>query len=490
MENIKLTNGTVVSLDMIGSTKLFESIKDGDNEPAEYKRFQIIEKMHTAIEYILEPTDGMIVHYTGDGALIFFEDKYPATSAEQSIIFGIDFSCIWRRWKQCFTFLNSVDFRISIDYGNVIMRNDGGLWSGLVLNYASKIRHSKDEQFANRVIVTEKVMKVLPQKSLFKKIFGQDYKYNCTRSDKQLFFASPSNISNDFEHRDNPNKPLEKQKWAVCIVAIDIKQYQIIKTLESIKIQSLLPEHVVVVCDTDIGKALLSARGYPFEVHVIDKDSLGSTSRSSVRNVLVRRVMKDFKECDVICFLDGDTVLKPSIFKYAYHLLKCNNKCMISAPRIDFDHTLDEKESIYFSNLFLYDYEIRYDDSFKWKTPFYFDKKVDKKEEEEKRNVSNAVNAVSFLPSYFLIARKEIIRDIGEWDENFEGWGEEDIDYTYRAHKMGYELLKPNLPDFKTLHLSHEIGDSSSFIKNAEYLLSKYPELREERYSFYKAIGI
>ena len=60
--------------------------------------------------------------------------------------------------------------------------------------------------------------------------------------------------------------------------------------------------------------------------------------------------------------------------------------------------------------------------------------------------------------------------------------GEEDIDFTYRIYQQGHRLLMPNIDGFLGVHLKHGVGsDSEDFVKNAQYLLSKYPELKEER---------
>ena len=78
-----------------------------------------------------------------------------------------------------------------------------------------------------------------------------------------------------------------------------------------------------------------------------------------------------------------------------------------------------------------------------------------------------------------------------EWDENFHGWGEEDIDYTHRMFIKGYILLMPQIKGLGALHLTHNLMLSKTdFFDNAVYLLSKHPNLYSYRESFYHLLGI
>lgn len=480
MDNFKLTKGSAVSLDIIGSTDKFKKTKNPQ------KLYQIVDKVQKAIEYAISSTNGIVVHYTGDGALVFFEDIFGMTSVEQAIRFGLDFSNIWRRWKKVFDKLNDYDFRIAIDYGKVVMRDDGGLWSGLALNRACKIRIKGNDE--NRVIITNRVFKRIQNTSLFKEVFFEIPKKLIPKKHyaKKLYSTRLQINEKAQTIIDTPLKKHEPEKtleWAVCVLGIDKKPYQIEIVLESINQQSYVPKCVFLLSDKEAIQ-YLGKNKYHFQIVFIDKDEPENTNRAVVRNMLQDRAIRDDTNFDVICFLDGDTVVKRSVFEKTYNIFCTNKNCMISAPRIDFDYSLGMTESVLFSKLFL-DYEtLQYSTYSGTRTSFYSEPL-----KKDKRNNVSAAYSLKFLPSYLLFVPVHIINELGVWDVNFEGWGEEDIDYTFRAYKKGYSMIMPSIPNYLTMHLSHEIGNSDSLLTNAEYLLSKFPELREERTGFYKALG-
>ena len=489
METIKLTKGSAVSLDIIGSTKIFTDIAASDKESKNHQIYRIVDKINKAIKHALGASNGEIVRYTGDGALLFFEDVDEMTSVEQAIRFSLDFSCKWRRWKTIFEDLKkwNLNFRISIDYGDVVMRDDGGLWSGLVLNHACKIRLKDRDR--NRVVITENVKKVLSRASFYEYVFSEvpsDWiEEDCGIG--KLYSTDFLNNNYYMAINSTPDAipaPEEKLKWAVCITGICKEKYQIEIVLNSINLQSYLPEYVIVVCEKDVANNINKEK-YQFEIDLIGKDKLKSTSRSATRNFLQKQVTNKSEEYELICFLDGDTVLKQSVFKRAFYINKTHKDCMISAQRLDFDYPLGRQDALFYSKLFLEFDTIQYN-QYSGTISSIYNEVVEK----DKKNNITAVKRRKFLSSYLLFVPMDYIKLLSKWDENFEGWGEEDIDYTFRAFKMGCSMIMPILPDFLSLHLSHEIDDASSLLTNAQYLLSKFPELRDERTGFYEVFGL
>jgi len=81
----------------------------------------------------------------------------------------------------------------------------------------------------------------------------------------------------------------------------------------------------------------------------------------------------------------------------------------------------------------------------------------------------------------FMIA-KALLEKHGGFDENYAGWGEEDIELFYRMTKEGVKLyINPSL---RFLHIWHPINPTerrNSLYQNALYTLSKYPEMKNIR---------
>ena len=90
------------------------------------------------------------------------------------------------------------------------------------------------------------------------------------------------------------------------------------------------------------------------------------------------------------------------------------------------------------------------------------------------------------------LPRQHVV-DGGGWDETFVGWGEEDMDFAYRMSLRGLRPVLPVATQVRAFHLDHPVNNETnraSLLRNARYLLSKFPELRELRLPAYAAWGI
>jgi len=87
-----------------------------------------------------------------------------------------------------------------------------------------------------------------------------------------------------------------------------------------------------------------------------------------------------------------------------------------------------------------------------------------------------------------LSVRREYVARIGYWDENFYGWGEEDIDFSFRLHQLGLTPIVIISSAAAAYHLDHDIDHQLNALtlrRNAKYLLAKSPQVapyREEAY--------
>jgi GT2 family glycosyltransferase len=92
-----------------------------------------------------------------------------------------------------------------------------------------------------------------------------------------------------------------------------------------------------------------------------------------------------------------------------------------------------------------------------------------------------------------LSVRNEYVSQIGYWDENFVGWGEEDMDFSFRLHKSGLTPILLISDNAVSYHLEHHIDhkmNASTLRANARYLLSKFPEVAENRRDAYARYGV
>ena len=83
--------------------------------------------------------------------------------------------------------------------------------------------------------------------------------------------------------------------------------------------------------------------------------------------------------------------------------------------------------------------------------------------------------------------------DVGLWDENFFGWGEEDIDFSYRLYQHGLVPIFLASRNAVCYHLDHSVDhqkNTSTLCANARYLLRKFPEIVEHRRQAYSLFNI
>ena len=92
------------------------------------------------------------------------------------------------------------------------------------------------------------------------------------------------------------------------------------------------------------------------------------------------------------------------------------------------------------------------------------------------------------------IARKTDIVQAGNWDPEFVGYGEEDIELAYRLYqtcRTRFRVLY--LADCLGVHVNHRIHhrrQDRQWAHNGAVLIKKHPELRKERLEFFENMGL
>ena len=90
-----------------------------------------------------------------------------------------------------------------------------------------------------------------------------------------------------------------------------------------------------------------------------------------------------------------------------------------------------------------------------------------------------------------LSVRRVYVSQIGYWDEEFLGWGEEDIDFSFRLWQLGLMPLMIETDDAASYHLEHPVDRETNLMTlrdNGRYLIGKFPGIeayRREAYALY-----
>lgn len=255
--------------------------------------------------------------------------------------------------------------------------------------------------------------------------------------------------------------------------------------LKSLRSQTSQPETIVVVDDNSSSIEQRKLRSLCLRFRALYKklpnpqnqlERLGR--RSQARNAGTKSV-----NTDVVLYLDGDMLLTPTYVEEIRDYHRVLPKVYIRAQR--FEIPAETQESGIDACLQTVSKQptlgVRRDaeyvispDDFVWQQ-LYRSLYQDKWE---------------WCASNNLSVRREHVAAIGYWDENFVGWGEEDMDFSFRLYRLG---LKPTIliSEAAAYHLEHPIDHAtnlSTLMRNAKYLLNKFPAIapyREEAYKRY-----
>ena len=91
-----------------------------------------------------------------------------------------------------------------------------------------------------------------------------------------------------------------------------------------------------------------------------------------------------------------------------------------------------------------------------------------------------------------LSVERRFVERIGGWDEEYRGWGEEDMDFAYRLHLAGLSFVFPEPRWLYAVHLDHAPADAwaTSLDRNARRFVRKFPEVFDVRLPAYQQCGI
>jgi hypothetical protein len=102
-------------------------------------------------------------------------------------------------------------------------------------------------------------------------------------------------------------------------------------------------------------------------------------------------------------------------------------------------------------------------------------------------------NRWDWCASNNLSVRRRHVIENGLWDERFLGWGEEDMDFSYRMFSAGLRPVLPLGTPLRAYHLDHPVDverNRATLRSNAAYLLQKWPHLRACRLPAYANYGL
>jgi GT2 family glycosyltransferase len=263
---------------------------------------------------------------------------------------------------------------------------------------------------------------------------------------------------------------------------------QLSGSLRSLAAQTITPEKVVVVDDNSNAQERVRLR------HLCDAHSAiyhrlplpRNCSEALGRRSHARNAGSRHLDTDLILYLDGDMLLAPGYLEEIrrYHVRL--GRIYLRAPRYSISAAAQDRgidlclNQIGGQNMEGDIARVEYatpPSDFTWKKACdlgYYDK-------------------WEWCAGNNLSVRRTYADEIGLWDENFFGWGEEDIDFSYRLYQHGLVPILLVSPNAACYHLDHPVDhekNRATLCANARYLLKKFPDIVEHRRRAYRLFEI
>jgi GT2 family glycosyltransferase len=227
---------------------------------------------------------------------------------------------------------------------------------------------------------------------------------------------------------------------------------------------------VIVVDDgsNDGTGEALESMGKNFEFKYIYLERCPESTRARARNAGIKAAQGDF-----LVFIDSDMLLKYDYLKELDKYFKYDENIVVIGNRINLTENISYEEILcdnYYEN------------------PKF---KMDNYSKLEARHLNYQVfsyNAQSQINPWLKVyscnmaVPKRILDKVGGFDENFKGWGLEDVELGYRLYKNGAKIVISN--KIEAFHQKHEKGGDLKISKdrfkevdrNSYYFIRRHPE--------------
>ena len=274
-----------------------------------------------------------------------------------------------------------------------------------------------------------------------------------------------------------------KQSSLGVVIPCHDNSLQLHEILLSLGYQTLRPEMVVVVDDNSNGwqanrvRSLCRSHGARYERLPAPRCQVVETlgRRSQARNVGTKCL-----DTDIVLYLDGDMLLGPGYIEEIKQYHAVLQRVYIRGQRYSISAAQQTK------GMELCVAEVRKQRtqqdtlcSYITAPPDFVGKKAYRAAYYDKWE---------WCASNNLSVRRKHVSQIGYWDESFAGWGEEDIDFSFRLYRLGLTPLHLFSGDAASYHLEHPVDhETNAFTlkRNGSYLMRKFPELAEFRREAY-----
>ena len=255
----------------------------------------------------------------------------------------------------------------------------------------------------------------------------------------------------------------EKIMKASIVVINKDRDFSIGKCIEAIVNQMNEGDELIVVDDGSTDDSVKIIEDYKDDITLFETiDSNGN--RGAVRNYGAK-----YAKNEIIIFVDSDVIMGSNnlmLVKKIHEddlVVGTNGNVFGNGHDIKQFEFLTHKEFKEFMGEFSEDFSVL----FKYKD--FFDGRYNYPEwtSDRKGNWTNYFTS-------FASVTKHAFCQIGGFDENFKGWGAEDVEFAYRLNKVGDIVYSDDILSFHYPHAKNLYLNTINNIENVYYILNKY----------------
>jgi|GEM_PF-4235309 GT2 family glycosyltransferase len=235
------------------------------------------------------------------------------------------------------------------------------------------------------------------------------------------------------------------------------------KSIEAI-IKQLQPDDEFIVIDdhSDDGSLELIKRYKDGITHIVTYNSYGN--RGKCRNYAA-----SYSSKKVLVYIDADVIIGPENLKHVRKLHEEEDVVGTIGNVFSYEH--DHKQFEFMTGQKLEEFIDSVEKNFRILAKYdsffdasYFDPSL----------AENEMANWQLYFTYFASARKDIFDKIGGFDENFDKWGGEDMEFAYRLNKEGRIVVSDKIISFHRPHARNVFYNEQSNVNNVYYILKKH----------------
>jgi GT2 family glycosyltransferase len=216
---------------------------------------------------------------------------------------------------------------------------------------------------------------------------------------------------------------------------------------------------VLVIFDGCMQETIDSFNKLEFNYKPISIILKRNQGRAKARNSGIRQA-----KGEIIIFLDDDRIPAPDYVSRCIQRHK-EGRYAIIGERLNINYSEEELQDFNSRGITCSDYKEMERRAFK--EPNDLLKKIGRK------FLGQHLERVTFTTGNSSVQRKDLV-EVGLFDENYSGWGLEDVDLGYRLSKIGVKIIRDNsIINYHLVHFVDRFSQKQEYANNFKYFIKK-----------------